>query len=87
MRSIRAKMYGQLNYEALQNIINDIVKANIPILKLQHSLPLVVVTTHSGNNRTHQSDGNFRTKPFLDKKMVVDKHCVGGLPGTGQPPS
>jgi thymidine phosphorylase len=33
MRSIRAKMYGkELNYEALQNIINDIVKANIPIL-------------------------------------------------------
>jgi thymidine phosphorylase len=30
MRSIRAKMYGkELNYEALQNIINDIVKANI----------------------------------------------------------
>jgi thymidine phosphorylase len=27
MRSIRAKMYGkELNYEALQNIINDIVK-------------------------------------------------------------
>jgi thymidine phosphorylase len=34
MRSIRAKMYGkELNYEALQNIINDIVNeySNIEI--------------------------------------------------------
>jgi thymidine phosphorylase len=45
MRSIRAKMYGkELNYEALQNIINDIVKGEYSNIE-RHSLPLVVVTT------------------------------------------
>jgi thymidine phosphorylase len=39
MRSIRAKMYGQkLNYEALQNIINDIVKGEYSNIEIAASI-------------------------------------------------
>jgi thymidine phosphorylase len=78
MRSIRAKMYGkELNYEALQNIINDIVKANIPILNW------AFITACGGDNLNIQEIIGL-TKAMVgsgqslswNKKMVVDKHCV-----------
>jgi thymidine phosphorylase len=89
MRSIRAKMYGEkLNYEALQNIINDIVKgeySNIEIaafitacggdnLNIQEIIGLTKAMVSSGQNLS------------WNKKMVVDKHCVGGLPGNRTTP-
>ena len=89
MRSIRSKMYGkQLNYEALHNIIKDIVEghySNIEIaafitacggdnLNINEIIGLTKAMVHSGQ------------KLSWDKKIVVDKHCVGGLPGNRTTP-
>lgn len=89
MRSIRSKMYGkQLNYEALNNIIKDIVEghySNIEIaafitacggdnLNINEIIGLTKAMIHSGQ------------KLSWNKKVVVDKHCVGGLPGNRTTP-
>lgn len=89
MRSIRSKMYGkQLNYEALHNIIKDIVEghySNIEIaafitacggdnLNINEIIGLTKAMVHSGQ------------KLSWNKKIVVDKHCVGGLPGNRTTP-
>jgi thymidine phosphorylase len=77
MRSIRAKMYGkELNYEALQNIINDIVKGEYSNIEIA-----AFITACGGDNLNIQEIG--LTKAMVgsgqslswNKKMVVDKHC------------
>jgi thymidine phosphorylase len=79
MRSIRAKMYGkELNYEALQNIINDIVKG-------EYSNEIAFITACGGDNLNIQEIIGL-TKAMVgsgqslswNKKMVVDKHCLPG---------
>lgn len=89
MRSIRAKMYGkELNYEALQNIINDIVKGEYSNIEIA-----AFITACGGDNlNIHEIIG--LTKAMVasgqslswNKKIVVDKHCVGGLPGNRTTP-
>jgi thymidine phosphorylase len=84
MRSIRSKMYGkQLNYEALQNIINDIVKGQYSNIEIA-----AFITSCAGDNlNIHEIIGltkamvNTGKKLSWNKKTIVDKHCVGGLPG------
>jgi thymidine phosphorylase len=89
MRSIRAKMYGkELNYEALQNIINDIVKGEYSNIEIA-----AFITACGGDNLNIQEIIGL-TKAMVgsgqslswNKKMVVDKHCVGGLPGNRTTP-
>ncbi|WP_339920981.1 thymidine phosphorylase family protein [uncultured Flavobacterium sp.] len=89
MRSIRAKMYGQkLNYEALQNIINDIVKGEYSNIEIA-----AFITACGGDNLSIDEIIGL-TKAMVisgqrlswDKKIVVDKHCVGGLPGNRTTP-
>jgi thymidine phosphorylase len=89
MRSIRAKMYGkELNYEALQNIINDIVKG-------EYSNEIAAFITACGGDNLNIQEIIGLTKAMVgsgqslswNKKMVVDKHCVEVFPETGQHPS
>jgi thymidine phosphorylase len=89
MRSIRAKMYGkQLNYEAFQNIIDDIVKGSYSNIEIA-----AFITACGGDNLTIQeiigltkAMVNSGQKLSWTKKIVVDKHCVGGLPGNRTTP-
>jgi thymidine phosphorylase len=68
MRSIRAKMYGkELNYEALQNIINDIVKGEYSNIEIA-----AFITACGGDNL------NIQEIIGLTKAMVVqDKAFLG----------
>lgn len=89
MRSIRAKMYGkELNYEAFQNIIDDIVKGQYSNIEIA-----AFITACGGDNLSiHEIIGltkamvNSGKKLSWRKKIVVDKHCVGGLPGNRTTP-
>ena len=89
MRSIRAKMYGQeLNYENLQNIINDIVKGEYS------NIEIAAFITACGGDSLSIDEIIGLTKAMVvsgqrlswNKKIVVDKHCVGGLPGNRTTP-
>ncbi|CAM2888140.1 thymidine phosphorylase family protein [Flavobacterium frigoris] len=89
MRSIRAKMYGQeLNYESLQNIINDIVKGEYS------NIEIAAFITACGGDSLSIDEIIGLTKAMVvsgqrlswNKKIVVDKHCVGGLPGNRTTP-
>lgn len=89
MRSIRSKMYGkQLNHEALQNIINDIVKGQYSNIEIA-----AFITSCAGDNlNIHEIIGltkamvNSGQNLSWNKKIVVDKHSVGGLPGNRTTP-
>lgn len=89
MSSIRAKMYGkQLNNENLQNIINDIVKGEYSNIEIA-----AFITACAGDNLNIEEIIGL-TKAMVvsgqrlswNKKIVVDKHCVGGLPGNRTTP-
>ena len=89
MRSIRSKMYGkELNDNELQNIIDDIVKGQYSNIEVA-----AFITACAGDNLTiHEIIG--LTKAMVDsgkklswnKPIIVDKHCVGGLPGNRTTP-
>lgn len=89
MRSIRSKMYGkELNYEALNNIIKDIVEGHYSNIEIA-----AFVTACGGDNlNINEIIGltkamvNSGQKLSWNKKVVVDKHCVGGLPGNRTTP-
>ncbi len=89
MRSIRSKMYGKkLNYEALQNIINDIVKGQYS------NIEIAAFITACGGDNLDINEIIGLTKAMVqsgqklswNKQIVVDKHCVGGLPGNRTTP-
>jgi thymidine phosphorylase len=89
MGSIRAKMYGKkLSNEALQSIINDIVKGQYSNIEIA-----AFITACAGDSLDiHEIIGltkamvNTGQKLSWSKKIVVDKHCVGGLPGNRTTP-
>lgn len=89
MSSIRAKMYGkQLDNLAFQNIINDIVKGHYSNIEIA-----AFITACGGDNLSIDEIIGL-TKAMVvsgqrlswNKKLVVDKHCVGGLPGNRTTP-
>lgn len=89
MRSIRSKMYGkQLNYEELDNIIKDIVEGHYS------NIEIAAFITACGGDNLNLNEIIDLTKAMInsgqklswDKKIVVDKHCVGGLPGNRTTP-
>lgn len=84
MRSIRSKVYGsKLKNKEFQSIVNDIVKGKYSNIEIA-----AFVTACAGDNLNIQEIIGL-TKAMVksgdklswDKKIVVDKHCVGGLPG------
>lgn len=89
MSSIRAKMYGKaLVYTDFQNIINDIVKGEYSNIEIA-----AFITACGGDNLSIDEIIGL-TKAMVvsgqrlswNKKIVVDKHCVGGLPGNRTTP-
>jgi thymidine phosphorylase len=89
LKYVRAKMYKQeLNDHAFKAIINDVVAgyySNIEIAAL--------VSCCAGNNLSvNEITGLTKamigagSKMSWNKKMILDKHCVGGLPGNRTTP-
>lgn len=89
MRYVRSKMYGkQLDKVAFQNIISDIVKGQYSNIEIAS-----FITACAGDNLNIQEIIGL-TEAMVDSgqklswinKIVVDKHCVGGLPGNRTTP-
>lgn len=86
---VRSKIYGnQLSYKEINEIIQDVVKgkySNIHLsafvaacagkgLRTNETISLTKAMIHSGK-RIH-----------WDSDLIVDKHCIGGLPGNRTTP-
>lgn len=86
---VRAKIYNQkLNYKAYNEIITDIVKGDYS------NIHLSAFITACAGNRMDLNEISDLTKAMIasgkqlhwNKKIVVDKHCIGGLPGNRTTP-
>lgn len=86
---IRAKVYNQrLNQEQMQAIINDIVEGRYA------EVHLAAFITACGDDKLNNEEITYLTRAMInagssiDWKLpqVVDKHCVGGLPGNRTTP-
>ncbi|HQS50568.1 MAG TPA: thymidine phosphorylase family protein, partial [Daejeonella sp.] len=86
---VRAKIYNQkLDYSAYSEIISDIVEGNYSNIHLS-----AFITACAGDRMEIDEISNL-TKAMIasgkqlnwDKEIVVDKHCIGGLPGNRTTP-
>jgi len=86
---LRAKIYNhKLDYHAYQEIINDVVRGDYSNIHLS-----AFITACAGNRMDIDEIENL-TKAMIssgvqlkwDKSMVMDKHCIGGLPGNRTTP-
>lgn len=86
---VRAKMYGkELDYDAYFNIIKDIADTKYSNIELAAFITAcagdrMTVTEISGLTKAMIKVGD---KLNWKKEIVVDKHCVGGLPGNRTTP-
>lgn len=94
---VRSKIYGNvLTSLALQNIVRDIVQGNYSNIHLSafitacagnrmNTEEIILLTRAMINSGERMGwDGAFLAKGKAD--MVVDKHCIGGLPGNRTTP-
>ena len=86
---VRAKIYNQkLVYTAFEEIITDIVEGDYS------NIHLSAFITACAGNRLDVNEISDLTKAMIasgkqldwNKKIVVDKHCIGGLPGNRTTP-
>ena len=86
---VRSKIFGnELDAESLKAIIQDVVDGDYSNIHLS-----AFVTACAGNKMTFQEMVSL-TKAMIvtgqtihwKKKMIVDKHCIGGLPGNRTTP-
>ena len=86
---VRAKIYNQkLDFKAYNNIINDIVEGNYS------NIHLSAFITACAGDRMDIDEICDLTKAMIasgrqldwSKDIVVDKHCIGGLPGNRTTP-
>ena len=86
---LRAKIYNQkLDYSAYQEIITDIVRGDYS------NIHLSAFITACAGYRMENSEIADLTMAMVasgiqmkwDKKIIVDKHCIGGLPGNRTTP-
>jgi len=86
---VRAKIYNQkLNYSAYNEIITDIVQGDYSNIHLS-----AFITACAGDRMAIDEISDL-TKAMIasgtqlnwDKEIVVDKHCIGGLPGNRTTP-
>ncbi len=89
LQHVRAKIYNhKLDYNAYQNIIADIVKGDYS------NIHLSAFITACAGNRMDITEITSLTKAMIvsgiqlnwNKKIVMDKHCIGGLPGNRTTP-
>lgn len=86
---VRSKIFGnELDEESLKAVVKDIVDGNYSNIHLS-----AFVTACAGNKMSFNEMVSL-TKAMIvtgksihwKKKMVVDKHCIGGLPGNRTTP-
>lgn len=86
---VRAKVYGHtLKKPQFQEIINDIVDGRYA------DVHLAAFITACGDDKLNHAEITALTQAMIDsgsridwgQSMVVDKHCVGGLPGNRTTP-
>jgi len=86
---VRAKVYGHpLNKQQFQEIINDIVDGRYA------DVHIAAFITACGDDKLDDSEITALTQAMIDsgsridwgQPMVIDKHCVGGLPGNRTTP-
>lgn len=86
---VRAKIYNQkLDYRAFNEIITDIVQGNYS------NIDLTAFITACAGNRMDLDEITYLTKAMIvsgtqlhwNQEIVVDKHCIGGLPGNRTTP-
>ncbi|WP_452124530.1 thymidine phosphorylase family protein [Euzebyella saccharophila] len=86
---VRAKIYNQrLDYKAYTDIITDIIEGNYS------NIHLSAFITACAGDRMDLDEISDLTKAMITsgkqldwkKKIVVDKHCIGGLPGNRTTP-
>ncbi len=86
---VRAKIYNQkLNYNAYHEIITDIVDGDYS------NIHLSAFITACAGDRMDMNEISDLTKAMIvsgkqlnwNKDIVVDKHCIGGLPGNRTTP-
>ncbi len=86
---VRAKVYGHsLNKSQFQEIINDIVDGRYA------DVHLAAFITACGDDKLSNDEITALTQAMIDsgsridwgQPLVVDKHCVGGLPGNRTTP-
>lgn len=89
LNHLRAKIYNhKLDYHAYQEIINDIVKGDYSNIHLS-----AFITACAGGRMGINEIADL-TKAMIasgvqlkwNKEMVMDKHCIGGLPGNRTTP-
>lgn len=86
---VRSKIYGhKLSSPQLEEIIKDIVQGNYS------NIHLSAFITACAGNRLNTEEIISMTKAMIesgqriswDKEIIVDKHCIGGLPGNRTTP-
>lgn len=86
---VRAKIYNQeLDYQAYKNIIADIIEGDYS------NIHLSAFITACAGNRMNTNEIISLTKAMIssgkqldwNEDIVVDKHCIGGLPGNRTTP-
>ena len=86
---VRAKIYNQrLDYKAYKDIITDIIEGDYS------NIHLSAFITACAGDRMDLDEISDLTKAMITsgkqldwkKKIVVDKHCIGGLPGNRTTP-
>jgi thymidine phosphorylase len=84
LSQLRAKVYGEeLSYEAIEAIVRDIVAGRYS------EIDLAAFVTAFAGARTDLEETTSLTRAMIDtgerlywgRSPIVDKHCVGGLPG------
>lgn len=87
--SVRSKIYGNaLSSNQIQEIVQDIIEGNYS------DIHLTAFLTACANNNMSLEETTSLTKSMVESgailswssPMVVDKHCVGGLPGNRTTP-
>ncbi|HSG30295.1 MAG TPA: thymidine phosphorylase family protein [Thermodesulfobacteriota bacterium] len=89
LSSVRSKIYGnKLDYRQMQSIIQDIVKGNYSNVHLS-----AFITACAGSNMEIDEITNLTQAMISTGEQinwgtgpVVDKHCIGGLPGNRTTP-
>lgn len=86
---VRSKIYGNdLSQEQIRQIVFDISNGKYSDVQIAAFL------TACGGNKMNKKEITFLTKAMIDigeklnwdEKIIVDKHCVGGLPGNRTTP-
>src|SRR5690554_1640634 len=89
LRHLRAKIYNhRLDYNAYQDIINDIAKGDYS------NIDISAFITACAGERIDIHEIADLTKAMIDsgvqlkwnREIVLDKHCIGGLPGNRTTP-